>query len=53
VEAMQKCGFGRTKTFETLQRELVVKDTGTRPSHEMLGHTGYTTVARKIRKENK
>ena len=51
VEAMQNCGFGMIKTFETLQRELVVKDTGTRPSHEMLGHTGYTTVARKIRKD--
>lgn len=51
VAAMEQNGFGMIKTFETLQRELVVKDTGTRPSHEMLGHTGYVTVGRKIRKD--
>lgn len=50
VEAMRACGFGMIKTFETLQREILVKETGTRPSFDMLGHTGYTTVARKIKK---
>jgi tRNA (adenine57-N1/adenine58-N1)-methyltransferase catalytic subunit len=35
-------------TFETLQREIIVKEQGTRPSFDMLGHTGYLTFARKI-----
>jgi tRNA (adenine57-N1/adenine58-N1)-methyltransferase len=35
-------------TFEVLERELVVGKGGTRPSFEMLGHTGYITAARKL-----
>jgi tRNA (adenine57-N1/adenine58-N1)-methyltransferase len=47
-EAMREAGFHGVRTFETLERELVVGSGGTRPSFEMLGHTGYTTVARKL-----
>ncbi|MEM3342109.1 MAG: tRNA (adenine-N1)-methyltransferase [Thermoplasmata archaeon] len=35
-------------TFETLFREYNVKEEATRPSFEMLGHTGFITVFRKI-----
>ena len=38
------------KTLETLQRDIIVKEQGTRPSFSMLGHTGYLTFARKILK---
>lgn len=43
-----KHGFIEIKTFETLQREIVVGEGGVRPSFDMLGHTGYVTFARKI-----
>jgi tRNA (adenine57-N1/adenine58-N1)-methyltransferase len=47
-EALGDAGLHGVRTFETLERELVVGKGGTRPSFEMLGHTGYTTVARKL-----
>jgi tRNA (adenine57-N1/adenine58-N1)-methyltransferase len=40
--------FIMVRTIETLQREIVVGEGGTRPSFEMLGHTGYVTFARKV-----
>jgi tRNA (adenine57-N1/adenine58-N1)-methyltransferase len=40
--------FIEVKTIETLQRELIVTSRGTRPSFNMLGHTGYLTFARKV-----
>ncbi|MCG2827175.1 MAG: tRNA (adenine-N1)-methyltransferase, partial [Thermoplasmatales archaeon] len=43
-----KHDFIEIKTFETLQREIVVGEGGVRPSFDMLGHTGYVTFARKI-----
>lgn len=46
--ALGEAGLVEVRTFETLERELVVGKGGTRPSFEMLGHTGYTTVARKM-----
>ena len=46
--ALKDAGLRDVRTFETLERELVVGSGGTRPSFEMLGHTGYTTVARKM-----
>jgi len=45
---LQKNKFIMVRTIETLQRELVVGEGGTRPGFEMLGHTGYVTFARKI-----
>lgn len=46
--ALREAGLRDVRTFETLERELVVGAGGTRPSFEMLGHTGYITVARKM-----
>jgi tRNA (adenine57-N1/adenine58-N1)-methyltransferase len=40
--------FIECKTFENIQREMIVSSHGTRPSFEMLGHTGYLTFARKV-----
>ena len=46
--ALREAAFSDVRTFETLERELVVGRQGTRPSFEMLGHTGYITAARKL-----
>jgi tRNA (adenine57-N1/adenine58-N1)-methyltransferase len=47
VEAIRKQPFTNVKTIETIQREMIVGERGTRPSFNMLGHTGYLTFARK------
>ena len=48
VTELRKHSFIEIKTFENIQREMVVSSYGTRPSFDMLGHTGYLTFARKI-----
>ncbi|HID25655.1 MAG TPA: tRNA (adenine-N1)-methyltransferase [Thermoplasmata archaeon] len=48
VKELKKHSFIEIKTIETLQREMVVSEHGTRPSFKMLGHTGYLTFARKV-----
>lgn len=48
VKTLRQFNFVEIKSFETLQREIVVGDGGTRPSFDMLGHTGYLTFARKV-----
>lgn len=48
VKEIQKHRFIEVKTFENIQREMIVSEHGTRPSFNMLGHTGYLTFARKI-----
>jgi tRNA (adenine57-N1/adenine58-N1)-methyltransferase catalytic subunit len=40
--------FIECKTYENIQREMVISKHGTRPSFDMLGHTGYLTFARKV-----
>lgn len=35
------------KTFENLQRDMVIKEGSVRPSYDMLGHTGYLVIGRK------
>lgn len=47
VRELSSQGFEDVRSFETLQREMVVHEKGVRPSFEMLGHTGYLTFARK------
>jgi tRNA (adenine57-N1/adenine58-N1)-methyltransferase len=47
-KALQEKEMVDIHTFEVLERELVVGKGGTRPSFEMLGHTGYITAARKL-----
>ena len=48
VNEIRKHKFIEIKTFENIQREMVVSEHGTRPSFDMLGHTGYLTFARKV-----
>jgi len=48
VRAMEQQPFISIVTMETIQREMIVGEKGTRPSFHMLGHTGYLTFARKI-----
>ena len=48
VKELRKNSFIEIKTLENIQREMIISDHGTRPSFDMLGHTGYTTYARKV-----
>lgn len=48
VKALKNHAFIEVKTFENIRREMVVSPHGTRPSFDMLGHTGYLTFARKV-----
>jgi tRNA (adenine57-N1/adenine58-N1)-methyltransferase catalytic subunit len=48
VNEIKKYGFILIKTTENIQREMIVSKHGTRPSFNMLGHTGYLTFARKV-----
>jgi len=47
VDALRALPFVDARTVEILERELEVKETGTRPAFAPLGHTGYITTARK------
>jgi len=49
VKEIKNYGFIEIRTIENIQREMIVSEHGTRPSFEMLGHTGYLTFARKIK----
>jgi tRNA (adenine57-N1/adenine58-N1)-methyltransferase len=48
VNLLKKLNFIEIKTIENIQREMIITDYGSRPSFDMLGHTGYLTFARKI-----
>ncbi len=48
VRAIEQHPFIECKTYENIQREMVISKHGTRPSFDMLGHTGYLTFARKV-----
>lgn len=39
--------FTGTSTFEILQRDWVAEGRSVRPAHQMIGHTGFITVARR------
>jgi len=49
IRAMRDVGFAETKAVENIQREIVVGKGGTRPSFDMLGHTGYLCFGRRIK----
>ncbi|PKK85622.1 MAG: tRNA (adenine-N1)-methyltransferase [Thermoplasmata archaeon HGW-Thermoplasmata-1] len=53
VSRMRALPFIEIMTVENIQREMVVGERGTRPSFDMLGHTGYITFARKVCEMNK
>lgn len=46
VRALRELGFRDVRTTETIEREWVVGEQGSRPDFSMLGHTGFVTVAR-------
>jgi tRNA (adenine57-N1/adenine58-N1)-methyltransferase len=48
VEALAGQPFADVRTIEVIEREMVVRGTGTRPSSAPVGHTGYLTFARKV-----
>ena len=48
VKTIKENCFIEVRIFENIQREMVVSEHGTRPSFQMLGHTGYLTFARKV-----
>jgi tRNA (adenine57-N1/adenine58-N1)-methyltransferase len=48
VKEIKKYNFIEVKSSENIQRKMVVSEQGTRPSFQMLGHTGYITFARKL-----
>jgi len=49
--ALKDEGFYNVEVFEILQRNIVIKPLGTRPDHNMLGHTGYIITGRKLPKK--
>jgi tRNA (adenine57-N1/adenine58-N1)-methyltransferase len=48
VREMRGLPFIDIRSIEILQREMEVGERGSRPSFDMLGHTGYLTFARKL-----
>jgi len=49
VEALRSSGrFAEIETFETLHRSWKVAGRSVRPDHQMVGHTGFVTVARRV-----
>ena len=48
VKKIRSYPFIEIQIKETIQRDLVVQEQGTRPSFNMLGHTGYLVFARKV-----
>ncbi len=49
VSELKSNNFILIKTIEILEREILVRDVGTRPKEIMISHTGYLTVARKVK----
>lgn len=47
-KALAENGYRWARTIEVLERELVVAERGSRPSHDALGHTAYLTFARRV-----
>lgn len=47
IKEMRKQPFIEIQTIENIQREMIVSERGTRPSFDILGHTGYLTFGRK------
>lgn len=49
VEAMRETdAFGEIEVSETFHREWNVRGRSVRPSHQMVGHTGFLVVARRV-----
>jgi tRNA (adenine57-N1/adenine58-N1)-methyltransferase catalytic subunit len=48
VRSLRGEGFAEVRALELIERGLHVGEGGTRPEFEMLGHTGFLAVARKV-----
>jgi len=48
VRTLRERGFGEVRALERIERGLHVGDGGTRPDFDMLGHTGFLAVGRKV-----
>lgn len=48
-EALAEGPFADLRTLEVLERAWVVHERGARPDFDMLGHTGFVTVATRVR----
>jgi tRNA (adenine57-N1/adenine58-N1)-methyltransferase catalytic subunit len=48
VRSLRELGFDEVRALELLERGLHVGEGGTRPSFEMLGHTGFLATGRRV-----
>ena len=48
VQTFRTLGFDEVRALELIERGLQVGEGGTRPEFEMLGHTGFLAVGRKV-----
>ncbi len=48
VQALRSAGFDEVRALELIERALHVGDGGTRPSFDMLGHTGFLASGRRV-----
>jgi len=48
VQALRSTGYDEVRALELWERALHVGDGGTRPSFEMLGHTGFLAAGRRV-----
>ncbi len=49
VSALELQGFTRIRTKEMLERDILVRPSGTRPADRMVAHTVYVVFAHKVR----
>ena len=48
VQELRAAGLGDVRALELLERPIHVGEGGTRPAFDMLGHTGFLAVGRKV-----
>lgn len=48
VQSLRSAGFDEVRALELIERALHVGDGGTRPSFDMLGHTGFLASGRRV-----
>jgi len=48
VKKLRKEGFGDVRAIELIEREMLVKELGSRPDNKMIGHTAYLIFGRKV-----
>jgi len=51
VSCLELEGFSRIRIMETLERNMLVRPSGTRPADRMVGHTIYMVFAHKVNRE--